>query len=557
MKYFAQERSTSGANYDVIVIGGGISGVAIARACAQGRLRTLLLEKSDFGAGTSSRSTRIIHGGLRYLEHGELGLVRESLKERERLRVERPHLVRPARFLLAFPQDAGWSVTRNPIALRTGLWLYSRMGGVKEAGISTSARKKLTESMEGWRIFDYEDAQCEFPERLIAEWLVEAVAAGAVARNHTDVLEVSRSHKKVTGVISRDVATGVETFYSAEKVVNATGPWADQICATSEMDCAQMIGGVRGSHIVLPKFAGAPSNAVYTEALDGRPFFVIPWNQQLLVGTTEVPDQADPTNAQASPEEIDYLFRSFARVFHASGLQPDDVLFAFAGVRPLPVSGEKKMAAITRKYLLHDHKHDGAAGMISVIGGKLTTAAGLGRHCARMLGAHVPEPEDVIVARGPSNGYDATLAQWSRQVAESTRNCRGQVSPQSARAIAEWHGRGGLNIVRRAAQSPLLAETLCAHTHHVVAEAVHAVDVEQAVTLGDILLRRVPVALSGCWQQECMEHASERIGKALGWNISRLGYQVEAFEHERAAFLQQPPRSNGGRGRAPIRKNIA
>ncbi|MEO5936617.1 MAG: glycerol-3-phosphate dehydrogenase/oxidase, partial [Terriglobales bacterium] len=525
--------------FDVIVIGGGISGMAIARACAQGGKRTLLLEQTDFGAGTSSRSTRIIHGGLRYLEHGEIGLVRESLRERERLRVEQPHLVRPMKFLLAFPQSPAALSLRNPIAIRMGLWLYKAMAGSdrKQKRLSTAA---LEEALPSWRFFDYDDAQCEFPERLIAEWLTEAVTAGAVARNHTEVLEITRLEGKVTGVIARDRLTLEEFAVTGDHVVNATGPWADQVCAASNVGHEAMVGGVRGAHIVLPRFTGAPQAAIYTEAVDGRPFFIIPWNGQVLVGTTEVPDQGDPSQSQASAEEVDYLFRSFAKVFPASGLRREDIHYFFSGVRPLPRSGRTELGAISRKYYLHDHKDEDAAGMISVIGGKLTTAAALGRHCARMLGAHAPEPRAALVAHGPASGYEGTLAHWSKQVSDATRNCRGVVKAESARAIAEWHGRQALSIVRQACRHPLLTQRLCEHSPHLVGEAVHAVEVEHAATLGDILLRRVPVALGACWSRECGEQAALRIGQALGWNAQQIARQLETFAEERRRFLQSP-----------------
>ncbi|HUR36198.1 MAG TPA: glycerol-3-phosphate dehydrogenase/oxidase, partial [Terriglobales bacterium] len=433
--------------FDVIVIGGGISGVAIAKYCALGGLRTLLLEKSDFGAGTSSRSTRIIHGGLRYLEHGEIGLVRESLRERERLRVEKPHLVHPMKFLLAFPQTTSPLSLRNPIAVRMGLWLYKRMA--KSQSQNLANHDAVVEGLSDYRIFDYEDAQCEFPERLIAEWLLEAVAGGANVRNHTEALEVTRADGKVTGVIARDLISGDEQNFEAARVINATGPWVDDVCASSNVGRTALIGGVRGSHIVLPRFPGAPDAAIYTEATDGRPFFIIPWNGQVLVGTTEVAHDGDPSNTQASNAEIDYLFRSFAKVLPACGLSRNDIHYSFAGVRPLPRSDSRDVAAITRKYLLKDHKDDGFAGMTSVIGGKLTTAAALGRHCARMSGAQAPEPPMAVVASGPADGYEGTLAHWAKQVSAATRNCRATVSPESARAIAEWHGRQALGIVRR------------------------------------------------------------------------------------------------------------
>src|SRR2546428_4272942 len=147
-----------------------------------------------------------------------------------------------------------------------------------------------------------------------------------------------------------------------------------------------MVGGVRGSHIVLPRFSGMPEAAVYSEAVDGRPFFVIPWNEQVLVGTTEVPDRGDPAKAQPSADEIEYLLKSTLQLFPRAGISPRDIRCSFAGIRPLPFSNNVSLSAVTRKHYLHDHADDGAERMISVIGGKLTTAAELAREGARKIG---------------------------------------------------------------------------------------------------------------------------------------------------------------------------
>src|SRR2546426_710487 len=178
-------RPLEGDHFHVIVIGGGISGVAIARECARAGRRTLLVEQHDFAAGTTSRSTRIMHGGLRYLEHADIRLVRESLRERQRLLLERPHLAHPVHFLLALDQNS----RRSALAVRTGLWLYRRLGGAGLRADSSQADQnkleRLLDAGRRWSIFSFEDAQCEFPERLVAEWLVEAIEAGGGWGHHT------------------------------------------------------------------------------------------------------------------------------------------------------------------------------------------------------------------------------------------------------------------------------------------------------------------------------------------------------------------------------------
>ena len=522
-----------GQRFQVIVIGGGINGVAIARECARAGRRTLLIEQHDFAAGTTSRATRIIHGGLRYLEHAELGLVRESLLERRRLLQERPHLVHPIHFLLALDKSS----SRSALAIRTGLWLYRRLGGGRlQAGSSREDVRKLErvlDSGRNWSVFSYEDAQCEFPERLVAEWLVEATEAGAVARNHTQVLTIDVRHRRAVGVLLRDQFTGKEERVEGSWIINASGPWADRICQRSRIGTERpMVGGVRGSHIVVPRFAGAPEAAIYTEAVDKRPIFVIPWNEQVLVGTTEVSDQGDPAKVVPSQEEIDYLVQSFVRLFPRVKFSPADIRYAFAGVRPLPFTPRENASAVTRKHYLHDHAADGAEHMISVIGGKLTTAAELARQCASRLGT--PAKYSRAVAIG-SESAELLLDRWVIEIQNA-----GGISDDTARSIVEWHGKRALDISRMARRGPELRAPLCSHSTHIVAEAVDALVGECAITLGDILLRRVPVALGACWSPVCSREAAARIGAALGWNDAQTATQLEAFEIERSSFLHKP-----------------
>jgi glycerol-3-phosphate dehydrogenase len=530
--------SLESEHFHVIVIGGGINGVAIARECARAGRRTLLLEEHDFAAGTTSRSTRIIHGGLRYLEHGELGLVRESLGARRALLRRHPHLVHPMQFLLAIDGNS----RRSALRVRAGLWLYRRMGGSalgsKPAEFEQKRLEQWLDSGRRWSIFSYEDAQCEFPERLVAEWLAEAMQAGAVARNHTRVLTVNITHGRVRGVMLRDQLTGKEERVEATWVINATGPWADRLCQNSSVNTKNpMVGGVRGSHVVLPLFAGAPSSALYTEATDGRPIFVIPWNEQVLVGTTEVPDTGDPDKTQPSQEEIEYLLSSLKKLLPKAKVQSENICYSFAGIRPLPYSAEKDLGAISRRHFLHDHKPDGASHMISVIGGKLTTAAELARQCARKVGIDTAKSEAVAILGNDS--LDPLLDRWVLEIAEA-----GSVSESTARSIVEWHGKRALAISQMAMSSAELRAPLCSHTEHIVAEAVDAMSHECAVTLGDVLLRRVPVALGPCWSESCSREAAMRIAAALQWSELRTAAELESFETERAAFLRKPVRMN-------------
>jgi glycerol-3-phosphate dehydrogenase len=525
-----------GQHFQVVIIGGGINGVAVARECARAGKRTLLVEQNDFASGVTSRSTRIIHGGLRYLEHGEMALVRESVRERERLLRERSHLVHPVHFLFLLNEHS----QRSAMKVRAGLWLYQRIAGRKSSDLSEMELKRVERALDAgqhWSIFNYEDAQCEFPERLVAEWMTEAAEAGAVVRNHCEVLAVDVVQGRARGVLLRDRISGKDERVEAGWILNCTGPWADRICQRSSVRTSKpMLGGVRGSHIVLPRFSGAPGSALYTEAADGRPVFVLPWNEQILVGTTEVPDTGDPARTVPSPEEVEYLLRTATKLFPKAKMSAHDIKYAFAGVRPLPNSPGNKASAVTRRHFLHDHTPDGAARLISVIGGKLTTAASLARECARKIGIAVPEPS--MVAVGPGRSLDPMLDQEVLEIARA-----GSVSEETARGMMEWHGNRAMDIARMALVSAELRAPICPHTSHIVAEVVEAFRKEFAVTLGDALLRRVPVALGACWSESCSREAALRIGAVLGWNEQTLGANLESFEMERTAFLQRPSRT--------------
>lgn len=528
--------SLEAQHFHVVVIGGGINGVAVARECALAGKRTLLVEQNDFASGVTSRSTRIIHGGLRYLEHGEIGLVRESVRERERLLHGRSHLIHPIQFLFLLNENS----RRSAMKVRAGLWLYQRFAGKKPSSPAEMEIARLHRALDAghkWQILNYEDAQCEFPERLVAEWMTEAADAGAVIRNHCEVLAVDVTQGRARGVLLRDRITGKDQRIDASWILNCTGPWADRVCQRSTVRTGKpLLGGVRGSHIVLPRFPGAPNEALYSEAADGRPVFVLPWNDQVLVGTTEVSDTGDPSKTTPSGEEIEYLFRTVAQLFPRTKLSVRDIKYAFAGVRPLPYSASEKPSAVTRRHILHDHSDDGAAHLISVIGGKLTTAASLARECARKIGIQSPEVKTIAV--GPALSLDPMVDQGVLRIAEA-----GSVSEETARGLVEWHGRRAMDIARMALVSAELRAPICPHSSHIVAEVVEAYRNEFAVSLADALLRRVPVALGPCWSESCSREAALRIGAVLGWTQQDLGANLEAFETERTAFLQRPARN--------------
>ena len=299
--------------FDLLVIGGGINGLGLAADAASRGLSVLVVEKGDWGGGTTSASSRLIHGGLRYLQYGEMDLVRESLRERGVLTRQRPHLVRPISLLIPTYKNAPtpkWMIG-------TGLFLYDMLARdplfPHPAPLSASQIVQREPGLLRGNLtggFSYPDAQVEFPERVCVELMQETVAMGGEARNHTRVTRLRQDKTgRVVGAQLRDELTGEASYVSAKLTINAAGPWLDVVTRTLATPPPRLLGGTWGTHLVLPRRNGGPTGPLYATARkDGRPFFLLPWDNRLLVGTTDVKFEGDdPDTLEIAAWEIPYL----------------------------------------------------------------------------------------------------------------------------------------------------------------------------------------------------------------------------------------------------------
>ncbi|HVL24410.1 MAG TPA: glycerol-3-phosphate dehydrogenase/oxidase, partial [Thermomicrobiales bacterium] len=369
---------TDNTLFDVIVIGAGINGAGIARDAALRGLKALLLDKEDMSGGTTATSSRLIHGGLRYLEHYEVALVRESLRERERLLAVAPHLVKP--LPLTLPIYAGHK--RGPLLIRLGMIAYDVLSYDKSLPRHTmyahdaALKHEPGLARDGLRAAArYYDAQVTFPERLVVENVLDALAHGADVHTYARVDDLLVEAGVVRGVRYVDALTGDATTALGKVTINVAGPWVDDVLAElgHGAPSRRLVGGTKGSHIVVHPFAGAPKDALYIEARqDGRPYFIIPWNGLYLIGTTDVRYDGDTDHVVASEEEIAYLLAETNLAIPEAGLTREDVLYTFAGLRPLPYKEDGAEAAITRQHIIKDHAPR-IEGLFSIIGGKLTT----------------------------------------------------------------------------------------------------------------------------------------------------------------------------------------
>lgn len=524
---------------DVTIIGGGVNGVALARECAHAGKSVLLVERDDFASGATSRCSRIVQGGLHHLEHGQLGKLHDSLRGREALLRDQSHLVQPLEFVLA----AGTNSRYSALEIRAALWLYHRLGKIPRSSdeFSFETLRRSLAPDQRWDLYSFQEAQCEFPERLVADWLLEACAAGAIARNHADVRAIQTSEGRIRGVLVRDTITGEDSYVESEWLINATGPWTDVVRdITGLASHSKLVSSVRESHVMLRRFPGAPTTGLLAHARDGRPISISPWNGMLQVGPTNALQDGNPSQVAPSREEIEFLLGCAAALFPNARLTPADIVFSYAGVRPLAYrQGEDQIQSdlgiMVSRHVLHNHADEGALGMFSIFGGTLSTAALLARKTARTMGLHPPRQLGPQVAYGEASGVKNTLRQWASAVHAATG-----VSEDTAEAVAQWHGRHAMCIVQAAMRDPMMRRNIVDGQPQIIAQAVEAATYEHAVTLGDILLRRVPMALSQEWSEEHTRQAAARIAPALAWNEHRMREEIEGFDEERSRFLYKP-----------------
>ena len=354
---------------DLLIIGGGVTGAGIARDAALRGIRTVLIEKGDFGGGTSSHSSRLIHGGLRYLEHGNLRLVFEASRERRVLLTIAPHLVRPLAFL--FPAYRG---ARVPAwKLFAGLWLYDILSLFRNVRMHRWLGSRATRRLEpGLREKGlsgaglYWDAQTD-DARLTLATMRSAAQAGALVANYVEASSLLKSDGRVRGAALRDQLTG-ETFQlTALTVVNATGPWVDTLRRFDDPTAPPLLRPTKGVHVVVPRTRIGHTNAItLMSPVDGRVMFVLPWGDVSYIGTTDTDEVVSPDEVRATAEDVIYLLRSANALFPNARLSPKDVISTWAGLRPL-LAPEKDLstAQVSREHRVIES----ASGLITIAGG--------------------------------------------------------------------------------------------------------------------------------------------------------------------------------------------
>jgi glycerol-3-phosphate dehydrogenase len=518
--------------FDAVVIGGGMAGAGVARDLALRGASVALFEKGDFASGTSSKSSKLIHGGLRYLELAEFRLVRESLREKKTLERLAPHLVRPLPFLVPVYRGS----KRGLITVRIGMWLYDLLTPGKQTErfrvvppVEALALEPSIQAADLRGAGYYFDDLLLFPERLCLENALSAARHGARVHNYCEVEEVTRGPRGLDGVRVRDLLTGQVHTARAPVIVNCAGPWVDRLreLAGVREAGARVLRTTKGIHCLLPRMT---ERAVYLSTADDRMIFVIPWRQFSMVGTTDTDFDGDPDRLWATREEVEYLLGAVRPALPDPRVTLDEVLYTYAGVRPLAFEEGASASRVSR-----DHKVvvEGDGGrFLSITGTKLTCfrslAEEVGDRVMRALGRRVPSRTAELTLDGLDDEAGKIEARAWMDVSEEMAATG--LSRETLEILVETYGRGFARVLALLRKLPDGAERLCPRNPEIVAQLHHAVREEMAVSLQDFLLRRTGIGQSPCLGLDCFESVGRRMGELAGWSARRLQAELEAYQ---------------------------
>ena len=521
------------AGVDVLVIGGGITGAGVALDAASRGYRVGLVEQADFASGTSSRSTKLVHGGIRYLPQGHIALVREGLRERTLLLKLAPHLVHPQPFVIPLYAGArrplGVSIPAiarpfAPLGIRAGLVAYDTFARSPALRHHAWSREQLEHEVpdlrtEGLRAaLVYYDARTD-DVRLTHAVLATARAHRAVTVNYAAVTGLLRSGDRVTGVRVEDRLTGRAFDVPARFVVNATGIWGERM-ADLDRTPPFRVRHSKGSHVVLRNGAVNVSTAiVIPETDDGRMAFIVPWAGRPLLGTTDDHYDGDLSNPTVTPEEVGYLLEHANRYLRRP-LRHEDVTAAFAGIRPLVAAASGPTSALARDHVVAASP----GGMISIVGGKLTSYRRMAEDTVNAIvaqeGGHRPCRTATLSLAG-ADGLNEVRVEVSRSPLALDQKTR----------LFEWYGSAARDLLSLMQAEPALADRLAPGEAATAAEVVYACRAEEAVTLADCMFLRTRLAvIDGDAAGAAIETVAALMARELNWDAAETRRQRAAYE---------------------------
>ena len=529
--------------YDIVVIGGGITGAGIARDAALRGLKVALFEKSDYASGTSSKSSKMIHGGLRYLEHGEIGLVFESVSERRVQQRVAPHLVRPLPFLIPIYKGVrpGFEI------MNVGLWIYDslalfRAPKMHKAFRGAAAALALEPHLrpEGLRgALEYYDCATD-DARLVLENALDAQALGADCHTYTEVLRFERNGPRITGVVVKDRLSGKTWSVGARSVVLAAGAWTDEMIRRFEIPMERpLLRRTKGVHIVIPRERLPLARAItLISPVDGRVMFALPWRDRSVLGTTDTDFTGTADDVAADKADVEYLCASGNGYFPGAHLTPNDVIATWAGLRPLIAAPPNvDESEISREHEVFT-KSDG---LVIIAGGKLTTYRRMARETVnktlelmRDLGEHVDAKHQNTKTR-PLPGAVGIDEADLEGVAAIGRKLMDQhkLDVDTATHLCGVYGSRAMILGEMIAGDRTLGERLDPELPYVWAEIDFAAKHDLARTVEDVLARRVPLLLTSRDQGlGVCERVASRLAAVHGWDMTVIGQMLDEYKAE-------------------------
>ncbi len=519
--------------FDVLVIGGGITGACVARDAARRGLSTVLVEKNDWAFGTSSRSSKLVHGGLRYLELFDFKLVFEACRERRRLLLNAPHVVWPQSFI--FPVYKG---DKNPLpVIAMGLWLYDILAlfrNVQNHQLHGSRRilevepELDRERLRGGGQF-YDCATDD--ARLTLSHVQSAYLEGACCLSYVRVIDFLRHAGTVCGVRARDEIGGQELDIEARVVLNCTGPWTDFVCRLDDPDAAPKLRPTKGSHVVVPWERVKAYNAMpILSPRDQRMLFVIPWRSFTLIGTTDTDYQGDYDRIRATREDVDYILEAANRALPRARLDYDDVLSTYAGLRPLVLEGggkDVKESQVSREHSIYESH----SGLLSIAGGKLTTARSMAEELVDLAVRRLEERHGLqgvprcTTKNAPVFGKDGR--DFSKRLERIAREVR---LDDDVIHRLQLLGTGALRVLGLIAEDPSLSRRLGEGIPYIEAQVVYSAREEMVVNLEDFMVRRSLIFYEDREQGlGCAERVAELLGRELGWDEEERKRQLADY----------------------------
>ncbi|MDW7975714.1 MAG: glycerol-3-phosphate dehydrogenase/oxidase [Leptospiraceae bacterium] len=533
-------------DFDILIIGGGILGLAIAREAAERGHSVGLIEKNDFYCATSASTSKLIHGGLRYLENFEFDLVRESLKERRILMLSASHLVKPLSFLIPV---LPWTKP-NPFFLFLGLKTYdllsfdrnrylpeesyipnSKFLGKSEIDQILPELRELTKGG-----FLYYDALNIHPERLALAFLKSAHEKGAKFYNHVEIenflVEKNHHFSQLRGVEVKDTLTGKTATFKAKVFVNATGPWADLLLSRIFGQPVKILKRSTGIHFLTKPIWNVKS-AVLLRTKSKRHFFIIPWLDFSLIGPTDTPFDGDPDDLQPTKEEIETFIQEINQTFEKKMITKEQIQDVIIGIRPLLYSQNQTYLA-TRKHQVFSHKKDGWKGLFSVVGGKWTTARKIGEDVLQEIYMEFPEfqrtsknVDTSILPLFGSPGYSNPFSVYEDFALKEFKIK--EINSEQHKYLISLYGTEHIEILKLIHENPKLAKPIddSFPNRELYAQVQFAFEYEGARTLEDIVRRRIGYGTYGVPDKNVLTNIAEFVGKSLKWTKTRVKKEVE------------------------------